>query len=517
MIRQLLDMYRERHDFFLRLTLEHLALSGISVLIACVAGLCLGIVVSEYRKTSSVITGVVNFIYTIPSISLLGFLIPFSGIGNGTAVIALTVYALLPMVRNTHSGLNDIDPDILEAATAMGSTRWQILARVKLPLAFPTILAGLRNMVVMTISLAGIASFIGAGGLGVAIYRGITTNNSAMVVAGSLLIAFLALFFDYLLGGLEKIVVMKRRSDRSSGASWRGPALALCGVAALAALVFRIAAPAGGAMVHIATKPMTEQLILGEMLSQIIYHDTDLAVKITHGVGGGTANIHPALVKGEFDLYPEYSGTAWAYVLKKTALPDEAALRRELAEEYRKQFDLEWVGMYGFNNTYGLAVRKGLAEEHGIVSYSDLAPLSSELVFGAEYDFFERDDGYRALCGKYGFAFRKTMDLDIGVKYRAIDAGEIDVMVVFTTDGQLSAADLVVLEDDGSFFPNYFCGTVVRRDALERHPELRESLLKMTDLIWDRDMAAMNYQVEAKGRDAKEVARDFLRERKVIP
>lgn len=149
--------------------------------------------------------GIINFIYTIPSISLLGFLIPLSGVGDTTAIIALTVYALLPMVRNTYTGLTNVDPLLLEAAEGMGSTRLQILTKVKLPLAMPVLVSGIRNMAVMTIALSGISSFIGAGGLGVAIYRGITTNNMALTFVGSLLIAILAVTVDFLIGQLEKL------------------------------------------------------------------------------------------------------------------------------------------------------------------------------------------------------------------------------------------------------------------------------------------------------------------------
>jgi osmoprotectant transport system permease protein len=211
MIRNIFELYSERKDFFLKLTVEHLKISAISIIIALIIGLVLGIVISEYKKTSPLILGITNFVYTIPSISLLGFLIPLSGIGNTTAIIALTIYALLPMIRNTYTGIDNIDSSIIEASKGMGSTPFQILYKIKLPLALPVILAGLRNMVVMTIALAGIASFIGAGGLGVAIYRGITTNNSAMTVAGSLLIAFLALIMDFIIGVIEKYMKKKWR------------------------------------------------------------------------------------------------------------------------------------------------------------------------------------------------------------------------------------------------------------------------------------------------------------------
>lgn len=209
MIREILTLLVERKDFFFNLIVQHLMISAITISIAGFLGLLLGILISQYEKLSSFILGTTNIIYTIPSISLLGFLIPFTGIGNTTAIIALTVYALLPMVRNTYTGIKVIDKEILEAAKGMGSTSWQILYKIKLPLAVPVIVSGMRNMVVMTIALTGIASFIGAGGLGVAIYRGITTNNTAMTLSGSLLIALTALTFDGLFGILEKIT--KRR------------------------------------------------------------------------------------------------------------------------------------------------------------------------------------------------------------------------------------------------------------------------------------------------------------------
>lgn len=200
------SLLMERREFFGGLLLDHLKISMSSILIAVVLGLLAGILISEYRRSSKFVIAIVNLIYTIPSISLLGFLIPLSGIGNATAIIALTIYGLMPMVKNTYAGLVNVDPLLIEAAVGMGSTRAQVLFRVKLPLAMPVILVGMRNMAVMAISLAGVASFIGAGGLGVAIYRGITTNNPAMTLAGSLLIAALAILVDFLIGWLETAI-----------------------------------------------------------------------------------------------------------------------------------------------------------------------------------------------------------------------------------------------------------------------------------------------------------------------
>ena len=204
MIQEIFRLYAERSSFFGELILQHIRIAGISVAISLFLGLVIGVLISEFRKPAQIIMNIINVLYTIPSISMLGFLIPFTGIGNKTAIIALSIYGLLPIVRNTYTGINTIQPFLTEVASGMGSTRMQILFRVKLPLALPVILAGVRSMVVMTISLSGIASYIGAGGLGVAIYRGITTNNAAMTYAGSILIALVALISDRLIYLLEK-------------------------------------------------------------------------------------------------------------------------------------------------------------------------------------------------------------------------------------------------------------------------------------------------------------------------
>ena len=268
--------------------------------------------------------------------------------------------------------------------------------------------------------------------------------------------------------------------------------------------------------IKIATKPMTEQLILGEMLSILIQENTDLNVEITKGVGGGTSNIHPALIKGYFDLYPEYTGTAWNNILKKTEYPDDETLWNTLTDEYDTQFGLKWVGMYGFNNTYTLALRKEIADKYNIKTFSDLAKYTPEITFGANPDFYEREDGYQALCDAYGFSFKDHMDMDIGLKYNALNSGEVDVINAYTTDGQLSVADAVSLTDDKGFFKNYYCGTVVREDTLENYPELEGVLKKMDGIITNEEMSKMNYDLEVNNRDEHDVAMEFLKSKGLI-
>lgn len=505
MMKEMWTLLIDKKSFFLKLLIEHIEISFLAILIAVLIGGIVGILISEFEKASKPALGVINFLYTIPSISMLGFLIPFSGVGNATAVIALTIYALLPMVRSTHTGLTHVDSNILEAAKGMGSTRTQILFKIKIPLAMPVILSGIRNMVTMTIALAGIASFIGAGGLGVAIYRGITTNNAAMTMVGSLLIAVLALVFDFILGFIEK-----RIAKRGGKAKKANRIMAVAAFVLIVAVVIASVVPDNKKdTIHIATKPMTEQYVLGEMLDILIEQDTDLNVEITQGVGGGTSNIQPAMENGEFDLYPEYTGTGWNMVLKKEGLYTEDMFS-SLQKEYNDDYDMSWIGMYGFNNTYGLVVRKEIADKYNLKTYSDLKAVSDQLTFGAEYDFFEREDGYDALCAEYGFHFKKTMDMDIGLKYQAINQGKIDVMNIFTTDGQLSTSDVVVLVDDKQFYPSYMCGNIVRNEVMEQHPELEAVLQTLSGTITDSDMARMNYEVETLGREPRAVAKEFL-------
>ena len=268
--------------------------------------------------------------------------------------------------------------------------------------------------------------------------------------------------------------------------------------------------------IHIATKPMSEQFILGEMLALLIEENSDLHVKITKGVGGGTSNIHPAMVKGDFDLYPEYTGTGWLVILKKDTLLPPDQLFSELQKEYSREYGLKWVAAYGFNNAYSLAVSNEMAKKYNLKTFSDLALYPDLFTFGAEYDFYEINDGYADLCAYYNLKFKKNLDMDIGLKYEAMRSGKIDVINIFTTDGQLSHANLTVLKDDKHFFPSYYCATIVREETLKEHPELERILEKMNGILTDQEMADMNYKVDVEHRTEREVAVEFLKKKGLL-
>lgn len=271
------------------------------------------------------------------------------------------------------------------------------------------------------------------------------------------------------------------------------------------------------APIKIATKPMTEQFILGEMLKLVIEDTTDYSVELTKGIGGGTNNIMPAMESGDFDLYPEYTSSGYIMVLKHDSdgISDED-MWKQLQKEYKDKYDMSWIGQYGFNNTYALIIREEAAKKYNLTKTSQLADVSDELVFGGNSDYIERKDGFHLLCDTYGLKFKDVKDIDIGLKYEALKKGDIDVSNGFTTDAQLSNDNVRVLEDDKHLQVNYFCSNVIRNDTLKSHPGLEEAIMKLDNSITDKEMASLNYKVEVEGKEDVEVAKDYLTEKGII-
>lgn len=263
--------------------------------------------------------------------------------------------------------------------------------------------------------------------------------------------------------------------------------------------------------VVIASKPMAESYIIAEMMGQLIEANSDIKVEYKNGIGGGTSNIQPAMESGEIDMYPEYTGTGWLFVLKNDLITDPTQLYEGVKKEYQEKYNFKWLDLYGFNDTYALAMDRTKADAMGINTFSDLAAQSSNLTLGAEYDFYEREDGYPGLVTTYGFNFKETKELDIGLKYKAIGEGQVDVINNFSTDGLLAEYDLKVLKDDKNFFPAYQAATVIRQETLDKFPELEGILNKLAGQISDKEMQQMNYYVEKENRDPGEVATEFLK------
>ncbi|MDZ7797037.1 MAG: ABC transporter permease/substrate-binding protein [Candidatus Marinimicrobia bacterium] len=512
---EIVTTFFERRSYFYDLLFQHIILSLTAITIIAVIGIGTGILILYKPKLRQMVLGAVNFLYTIPAIAMFGLFIPLAGIGFSNALIVLVIYGLLPVIRNTYTGLHNVDPLLLDAAKGMGATPSQIFFRIRWPLGFPSILSGLRTMIVMTIALAGLASFIGAGGLGQAIYRGINTNNTSMILLGSLLVALLALMTDLMIGFLERSI-----KSRAQPLSKKKKILRYSGLAVFLIVVAVIFLSKPEKLVQreivVASKPTAEQYILGEIIARHIEENTNISVKRKFGMAGGASVIHPAMLTGGIDIYPEYTGTAWLYILKEEQIDDPDSLFNALKTRYEEQFGLEWICRFGFNNTYTLAMSESDANELNILTYTDLSRKSDEFVFGAEFDFFEREDGLKGLQEVYALQFKDIVELDINLKFQAMENRTVDVINAFSTDSRIRHMNLRVLKDNKAFFPAYEAGIVARQRTLDTFPELKPLLLQLQDLIDNKTMIELNYDVEINNLSPEEVAGSFLKKKKLI-
>ena len=503
----------ERRIYYLHLLAEHLLLSLGSLLAVTFFGILIGIFVFYSAKSRKVILPLINFLYTIPSIAMFGLLIPIVGIGLNNALIVLILYGLLPIVRSTYSGLKEVPAQLVEAAQGLGSDRFQVFKNIYFPLALPSILSGLRITVVMIVALAGLAALIGAGGLGQAIFRGLNTMNTGLIVAGSLGISVFAVLGDQWIGQFEKdqsllrVISNNATKKQKNRIIFPSVFVLICTIAAL--IYLNPLSSNNSKTIVVASKPTSEQFILGEIISQQIENNTDIKIIRKFGIGGGTTNIQPAMISGDLDVYVEYTGTAWLNVLKEKLPEDRLINFNALEKTYQEKYQLKWLGLLGFNNTYGLAISN--KDPNNISNSSELAIQSQDFTFGAEFDFFERSDAFPGLKKVYPFQFKKLEEMDINLRYKAFEEGKINAVDVFTTDAQIKNLNLKVLKDDKNYFPNYEAGIVIRQEILKRYPEIGKLLSKLNGKISTEKMQELNYQVEIEQKSPAEVAADFLK------
>ena len=272
----------------------------------------------------------------------------------------------------------------------------------------------------------------------------------------------------------------------------------------------------GGNSVTIGTKDFGESVVLGEIFSQLIEEKTDLKVNRKLNMGG-TFVCFEAIKKGDIDIYPEYTGTGLTAQLKMDVISDPDQAYDVVAEEFDKQFDIKWLEPLGFNNTYTLAVSNEVYEEYGLETFSDLAKVSENFVFGAEHEFFDRQDGYDGLVDFYGIKFKgEPKKMNVSLKYQAIGNGDMDVTDAFATDGPIQQYNLKVLDDDKCFFPPYYAAPIIRKDTLADNPELEEVLNLLAGAIDDAAMTELNYRIDVEGIDIEVVAKEFLQEKGLI-
>jgi osmoprotectant transport system permease protein len=416
-------------------------------------------------------------------------------------------------------------------------TTFQELRIVRLPLAAPVAAAGIRTAAVIGVGIATLSAFIGAGGLGDFINRGLALSDARLILLGAIPAGVLALVVDGSIAGLEWAADTRRHRDGGRG---RGLARAFAVAFAAVLVVVPVALYTWGASgfgvrssaaegaadegavgsarsvpVRVCSKNFTEQLVLGEIVAQVL---ESAGVPVDRRLNlGGTMICHGALVRGEVDVYVEYTGTALTAVLGRSVVSgDPDQVYEDVSEAYEARFGVRWLPPLGFDNTYVLLTDRARADREGWRAASHVAPQSERLAAGMTAEFAERPDGYQGFTDHYGYTFGTTRDLDPGIVYQALARGEVDVAFGFATDGRIVQHDLAVLDDDRGYFPPYEAAPVVREAALARDPTIATALRNLAGQLPDTVMRRLNQEVDADGRPVPDVARDFLHSRGLV-
>ena len=498
---------------------EHLLLVCLSVGLAVVIALPLGLAIDGKPRLSRLVLGLASIVQTIPSLAIFGLLLTvplLGGIGPTPAVVALTLYALLPLLRGLVSGLHQVPPGLLEAAKTLGLNPSQVLRHVALPLALPSLMNGLRVATVISVGVATIAAAIGAGGLGVFIFRGIATVNNGLLLAGALPAAAIALAADALLAGLERQLARSPQQHRPNPQGQRRRRLALAaGLVGCTLLTIALAwQPRMGrqlaSTVVIGSKGFTEQLLLGELLAQEIEARTALHVRREFSLGS-TFLCHEAVRQGRIDGYVEYTGTAWSAILKQPAGSESTAQARiwkQAAQLYDARYNLRMFPSLGFENTFALLIRRADGQRLGLRSISQAVEPARRWRAAFGYEFLNRSDGYPGLSRRYGLRFAAPPTaMDLGLTYRALADGEVDLIAGDSTNGLIPALQLQMLQDDRHYFPPYEAVPVFNGTSLRRHPELVPVLESLAGRISATTMQKLNAAVDLEHRSPEDVVR----------
>ncbi|WP_431027779.1 osmoprotectant update ABC transporter permease/substrate-binding subunit OpuFB [Lysinibacillus sp. LZ02] len=494
-----MDVFNERKGQLVASLLEHVQISFIALFFAVAIAIPLGIYLTKKKKIAESIIGISAVLQTIPSLALLGLLIPLFGIGKVPAIIALVVYALLPILRNTFTGINEVDASLKEAATAMGMNTWKRLVKVELPLAMPVMMAGIRTAMVLIVGTATLAALIGAGGLGDIILLGIDRNNPSLIILGAVPAACLALMFDFLLKKLESLSFKKSVITLSA-----------ISVAAILMIVAPLVNVNEKDEIVIAGKLGSEPEILINMYKLLIENETDLTVQLKPGLGK-TSFVFNALKSGSIDIYPEFTGTAISEFLKEEAVNNnEEDVYEQARAGMLEKFDMVMLSPMKYNNTYALAVSKEMAETYQLNTISDIKAIQESIKAGFTLEFNDREDGYLGIQKLYGITIDHIKTMEPKLRYQAIDTGDIQLLDAYSTDSEIWQYNLTVLADDQQLFPPYQGAPLVRAETLEKYPELELALNKLAGKITDDEMREMNYQVNVEGKNLEKVAREFL-------
>ena len=509
MIQQLGSYISENWSDILFALWDHLKISVIATVITLVIALPLAVLLMNRRRAGEAVLQVASAIQTIPSLAILGILIPFVGIGTVPAVIALVLYAIMPVFQNAYTGLTTIDPELTEAAEALGLPRRMKLFRVQIPLAMPMIMSGIRIAVVMIIGTATLAALIGGGGLGTYILLGIQTNNDAALIVGAVLSAALALLASGLIKLLSKLSLKKLGIGVLA-------LVVIFGGLGIGTSVASHVAQGGKQTVVIAGKMGGEPEILINMYKDLIEDaDSNISVELKPNFGG-TSFLFKALKSNKVDIYPEFTGTVLQSLVTSGSASsagishDPATAYTDAKKALKQQFNMTYLEPMQYENTYALAVRSSDAKKYNLSTTADLAAMSGDFSAAFDPDFYQQSDGYPGLQKAYGLAFSSVRTMEPSLRYEALADNKIDVTDAYTTDPQVKQYNLTLLKDTKSFFPPYQGAPLMNASFASENPKVVAALNKLAGKISDEDMQTMNYRVTVKHEKAATVAKDYL-------
>lgn len=504
------------------MVLDHLALVLASLVLAIGLGVPLGLVSYLFPRAGKVILRVVDLIQTTPALALLGIIMVFLNAGKPTVMVGLALYSLLPIVRNTRLGLSQVPAHLKEAASGMGMTPTYRLVQVELPLAMPMLFTGVRIAVVNAIGTAVFAASVGGGGIGSIINRGIRQNNMELLLSGTLALMAMALILDLIMGLVERRLNSRTHKRLPNWLRWTG------GLAAAAASVFLVVSmlvpPDTEGKLILYDGDYSEVKLMHSMVKQLVEDKTGLTVVIRDQMT--QVNNYNEL-RGDdpsCDLMFSYDGTVLTTFLGMdvTDVPEGESLYDFVNREVGQREGLRLLGKVGLDNTYSLGVTQSVVEQYGPTTISDLAAYADQLSLGGEHEFFTAEGSmkYQPFVDFYGLRFQEVIPVDVSLKYNAVESGAFDVMVVYATDGLNKRANLTILEDDRSFFPEYNGAFLVRDDLFERFsdaaPNLEEILELLTGRVDNETMVALTYAVDVERRSVEQVAHDFLVEQDLL-
>lgn len=491
---------------------EHVVLAASALALGIAIALPLAVWATRSRMVERVALGFASLVQTVPALALLALFFPLllslrAVLGEGVptlgflpALLALTLYALLPILRNAVTARAEMAPGVLQAADAVGMTPWQKLRLVEAPLAAPFVMAGVRTAAVWTIGAATLSTTVGQPSLGDPIFAGLQTQNWSLVLAGCLAAAGLALAADALLGMVERGLKSRRR-----GRVWSGLALIALGLAAA------LAGPASRERdtVVIGAKNFSEQYVLARLIGARL---EAAGYPVAYREGLGSAVIHRALTSGQIDVYVDYSGTVWANEMKRTGTPEREAMLRQIARWERETSGARMLGSLGFENAYAFAMRQDRARDRGIRSLDDLAAKGRGLTLGGDLEFFRRPE-WSAVEAAYGLGGLRQRNFAPTFMYDALTGGEADVITAFSSDGRIAADRLVVLADPKGALPAYDAILLVA-PTRSNDRRFRDALTPLIGAIPVEAMREANYRVDRpSGKQSPEAAARWLAER----